>query len=73
MTPEFPLTELCTFVLEKAADEMPLRRARLYRSLASIAGDCQEARELIEKAHECEELESHCRQLVMDFKRRAGG
>ena len=67
MQPESPLASLYHFVAEKAPDAHPTKRAQIYRGLASIIGDENDARTLLERAEECEALERHCRQLTLSF------
>ncbi len=73
MSPEATIRELHTFVIESAQAEVPARRARLLRALARISGSNADAKRLLRLAAQCEELEAHHRQLVLDFKRGNGG
>jgi hypothetical protein len=71
MQPDLNIRELYLFVMEKATDVSPEKRARLYRTLAAVIGSVAEARSLIALAIECEQLDRNCAQLALDFKRRA--
>ncbi len=62
MLPDAPLRELYSFVVEQAPAAHPVRRAKVYRGLALIVGDEQDAATLLVLADECEQLEQDCRQ-----------
>ena len=71
MLPEATQTELHAFVIEKAAEENPARRARLFRALARVSGNKEDAERLHCLALQCDELDGNHQQLLLDFKRRA--
>lgn len=67
MPTEPSLSPLYHFVVEKAPDALPERRAKIYRALAAIIGNENDARALVALAAECEALELRCRQLELNF------
>ena len=69
---EAPAQLLCGFVLEKSAEVAAPQRARLYRALAAVIGNPDETAKLNTLAAALEAIDEQHRQLVLDFKRRAG-
>lgn len=69
--PDAPANLLFEFVLEKAGDELPARRASLYRALAKVVGNEREAVALNTLATDCEAIDAAHAQLVFDFRKRA--
>lgn len=63
------MSELCGFVVERLPDANVAQRARLCRSLAVIAGDEQQARDLIQQAEQLEAIERSNAQLLLSFTR----
>ena len=61
------------FALQHAPEVALHRRTQLYRDLAELTPDESRARDLNTLANELEAIEARHEQLVMDFKRRAGG
>ena len=70
-----PASELlCSFVIEKAAEESISRRILLYRAVAAhVAEASPQFEELTKLADELDEIERRHAQLVLDFKRGAKG
>jgi len=69
-----PAETLITKLVLAAVETMPAsERAKHYRAMASLSSDDTMVAEFAELAAECEQIERHHRQLVLDFKRRAEG
>lgn len=66
-------TELFEFVLDQAAAQPPMKRARLYRALAEYCGDPAETRKLRAMAKNIEQAEQCYREFIFTFKLRAKG
>jgi hypothetical protein len=63
-----PHHELFQFVLEKAEQEPNSRKIRLYRALASYAGNPEEASKLNTLADGLESADHLCREFIFNFR-----
>ena len=73
MQPNEDLAELFNWVVAEAPKQLPTRRAKIYRGLATIIGNECDARELMKRAKECDAVDRNCRQLRLRFGRGNGG
>lgn len=62
-----PHSELIGFVLDRAQEESPRKRARLYRALAEVCGRPEERDELVSLASNLEKADGLCCEFILSF------
>ncbi len=62
-----PHVELMAFVLDRAQEQPPRKRARLYRALGQISGIPAEREALERLANELEKADGLCCEFILSF------
>jgi hypothetical protein len=62
-----PLTNVINFALEQSTSLLPEERAALFRDVAAVCGDENEAAHLIQLANQLDRIEELCRAYMFRF------